>query len=80
MTCPSCSDDVTLAPIAGHLTVCPSCARSLVLDGETVRVALAADVHGVSPEDLARLRAARPSSWRQAVQARKAELSGRRGR
>lgn len=66
MTCPVCQTVTDPAPetVAG-VTICPACLRSLVLNGDTARIAMASDTTVLSPEQLAALRAMR-KQYRQA--------------
>jgi hypothetical protein len=51
-----------MEPVVNTVTICPSCLRSLVLDGEACRLATAADTVGLSEPQLARLRKARKTA------------------
>lgn len=78
MTCPGCAADLSDADFTvGHLGVCPSCARSLALEGAVVRYATSDDLRGLNDVQVRQLRKSRPSAWRDAVQATKARLKGR---
>lgn len=82
MTCPQCG--APLEPqvfiIADRVGVCPSCARSLVRDGEDgVRLATGADFAGLSAAEITELRRQRPSAWRQATQARLNQILASKG-
>lgn len=59
MTCPNCGNLVTGEPLVNNLLICSSCLRSLVVDGEAVRFAVAADTQALSDSELAALRKAR---------------------
>ena len=81
VTCPSCG--VALDPhvflIADRIGVCSSCARSLVREGEAVRLATGADMATLSAVEVNELRRARPSAWRQATQARLNQILASKG-
>jgi len=77
MTCPHCSAAIDSPTLLGALTVCQSCARTLVLDGESVRLATADDTAGA---DIAALKKLRPKAWREATLARKRAIVGGRAR
>lgn len=79
MTCPACGQATSDQPIEAHLTVCESCARSLVLleDG-TARLAHGDDLQTLTPGQVTALRQARPMAWRNDVRARHAQIVGGR--
>lgn len=81
MTCPSCQATLAKTDWRVHDTigVCPSCARSVVKDKRTVRLATAADIRALSGDQLTQLRQARPTTWRNSVRARHKAILGRRG-
>lgn len=74
MTCPSCQASVSMAPVAGSVSVCPECARSVVIDGDTARLAVAADLADLTAGEITQLRQARPAAWRNDVRARHAQI------
>lgn len=80
MTCPACVGDVTPADlrIDGTIGVCPTCARSVVLDADALRTATSADLAGLTPAQITQLRQARPKAWRDDVRARHARIMGGR--
>lgn len=59
--CPSCSGPLDSPQMIGSMTVCPSCLRTLVIDGDTVRLALGADTVPLEASALDALRALRKS-------------------
>lgn len=62
MTCPNCGNLVPPDPIVQNLTICPSCLRSLAIDGTDgvgIRLATAADTTVLSDYDLAAIKKAR---------------------
>ncbi len=62
MTCPNCGNLVPPDPIVQNLTICPSCLRSLVIDGTdgvSLRLATGAETTILSEHDLATLKNAR---------------------
>lgn len=80
MICPGCSTALEPSedlPVDGRIGVCPKCARSLVLEGDTLRFATSADLEHLNDGQIKELRKARPSEWRKAVLATKARIKGR---
>jgi hypothetical protein len=59
---PAPSAGAAPAPALPHLLVCPNCGRTLALDPDaaTVRLAVAADTVGLTPDHIAALKALRP--------------------
>lgn len=78
MTCPCCEAVVSVTPVAADVGVCPECARSVVIEGETMRVATAEDIRALTPSQVTALRQARPTAWRNDVRARHAAIVGGR--
>lgn len=74
VTCPACGQQTSDQPIEGTLTVCESCARSLVLEEDGARLATGADLAALSPSQVQELRVRRPNAWRQDVRARHARI------
>ena len=62
MTCPFCGKDLPVDPIVNKLVICPICLRSVVIDGDTARLATGADTTGLNDPDLAKLRKARAAA------------------
>ena len=81
MTCPACDSTVTNADlrIDGTIGVCPRCARSLVNEKRTLRLATAEDIKTLMPSQITDLRHARPTAWRNDVRARHNAIIGGRG-
>lgn len=85
MICPSCGQDTPAEPIVANLTVCQSCARSLVVASAptdygadvSARLAIAEDLRGLSAAQVKELRLARPAAWRNDVRARHAQIVGK---
>lgn len=61
MTCPQCGASLG-APIVQALVICRSCLRSVVVDGDDVRLARAADTVSLTDPELATLRQARAAA------------------
>lgn len=75
MTCPNCASQLPID--AASVLVCPTCARTLAVEGETARLAVKEDIMGLDPIHLARLRKDRPRAWREDAQARLKAIRGR---
>lgn len=77
MTCPSCSAPLDDIQTISHVGVCPSCARSVVIDQGSVRVATQADIRTLAESELMQLRKRRPAAWRDETKARLTAIRGR---
>lgn len=79
MTCPNCSgalsDQHVRADAGATFTVCPDCARTLVIDGSGARLATSTDLLTDGERHI--LRAMRPKRWRDAMKARSTAIRGR---
>lgn len=80
MTCPACHHPLSKDEFRAHdrVTVCPQCARSIVKDGGSLRLATAEDLRGLAPGQITELRQARPAAWRSDVRAKHARIVGGR--
>lgn len=75
MTCPACN---VLLPIsARRVQTCPTCARSLVVTEDSVRLATAADIRALEPHEIDALRKGRSDEWRENTKARLDEIRGK---
>lgn len=66
IACPSCGASIAFVPVVGAIGICPSCLRSLVIDGKNARLATGDDTTVLDDGDLAKLRKAR-AKFRQAL-------------
>lgn len=77
MTCPACESAIEITQQVQTLAPCPVCARTLVVSGETARLAVDRDVLALSDHERRSLKAMRPAAWRADQQARLREIRGR---
>lgn len=62
MTCPSCAADLAPEQTVRTLAICPSCLRTVAIDGDTCRLAVDTDTTVLSEAELKKLKA-----WRAAA-------------
>jgi hypothetical protein len=76
--CPVCDADVSTATSYGGLVTCPNCARTLVLEKGSARLATAADTVSLPESMRVALRKSRPETWKQERAARVKAIRGRK--
>lgn len=76
--CPLCDADVSKSVSVGGLVACPVCARTLVIEQGSARLAKAEDVMSLPESMRVELRKARPAAWKANRAARVKAIRGRK--
>ena len=76
--CPSCDADVSKVEAVSGVLTCPRCARTLVLEQGSARLATASDVMGLTESQRVALRKGRPAAWRAERAERVKAIRGRK--
>lgn len=59
MTCPSCAADLADLTMVRNLSICPSCQRTIAVEGDICRLATAADTVVLEPTEIGNLQQVR---------------------